>query len=107
MKYKRQYSQPFDRHVVAASATLTNADMCITFYKSSKKFAGRVGDELLRQMICNNYSVCAGEQVELWLDGIDNLYLHTSGDDLQDLIIEIASNLGFEIVFTDKFEPTG
>lgn len=105
MKYQRQYSQPFDHHVVVASSALTDTEVCITFHKSSKKFAERIGDELVCQMVCDNYSVCAGNQVELWLDGIDNLYLHAGGDDLQDMIIEIASNLGFEIVFTDKCEP--
>lgn len=107
MKYKRQYSQPFDRHVVVASAKLTDSKACITFYGSSKKFAERVGDELVCQMDCENYLVCTGEQVELWLEGIDNLYLRTNSEDLQDLIIEIASNLGVEIVFTGKGEPSG
>lgn len=106
MKYQRQYSQPFDRHIVVASVALTGSEACVSFCTTGKKFAERVGDELVCQMACEDYSVCAGQKVELWLYGIDNLYLYAAGEDLQNLIVGIASDLGLgEVVFADRRKP--
>lgn len=102
MKYNRQRNQRFDWKESDFTIHYYRSSICVSFNRMTARAASDIGEELVRQLICQRFEVSKDECTDLWISDVDYAILNGFGteDGFINLVQEVCEARGYKVVYS-------